>query len=144
MPIDTANLEAAIRKSLNCSHLEIQDQSSGCGENYAILLVSDDFEGKSTLVRHRWVNQLLKDEIAQMHAFSQVRAIRLSFERKGQNTNFYSNRKPSHPNSTRFTSLKKLEVRRIYEISVFLTGCTTIYARRWNQVVQVWKICHDS
>ncbi|KAJ7334046.1 bola protein [Mycena albidolilacea] len=71
MPIDTVNLEAAIRKSLNCTHIEIEDQSNGCGENYAILLVSDDFEGKSTLVRHRWINQLLKDEISQMHAFSQ-------------------------------------------------------------------------
>ncbi|KAJ7672685.1 bola-like protein [Mycena rosella] len=71
MPIDTANLEAAIRKSLNCAHIEIEDQSNGCGENYAILLVSEDFEGKSTLVRHRWINQLLKEEIAQMHAFSQ-------------------------------------------------------------------------
>ncbi|KAF7309733.1 hypothetical protein MIND_00345100 [Mycena indigotica] len=71
MPIGVAALEAAIRKSLNCSHIEIEDTSSGCGENYAILLVSEDFEGKSTLVRHRWINQLLKDEIAQMHAFSQ-------------------------------------------------------------------------
>ncbi|KAJ7155490.1 bola-like protein [Mycena crocata] len=71
MPIDTANLEAAVRRSLNCTHVEIEDQSNGCGENYAILLVSDDFEGKSTLMRHRWINQLLKDEIAQMHAFSQ-------------------------------------------------------------------------
>ncbi|KAJ6591657.1 bola protein, partial [Mycena vulgaris] len=73
MPIDTANLEAAIRRSLNCAHIEIVDQSAnGCGSAYAILLVSDDFEGKSTLMRHRWINQLLKDEIAQMHAFSQV------------------------------------------------------------------------
>ncbi|KAJ7623285.1 bola protein [Roridomyces roridus] len=74
MPIDLSNLEAAIRKSLNCQHIEIEDQSSGCGENYAILLVSEDFEGKSTLARHRWINELLKDEIAQMHAFSQVGA----------------------------------------------------------------------
>ncbi|KAK7030691.1 bola protein [Favolaschia claudopus] len=73
MPIDTTNLEAAIRKSLNCTHIEIEDQSNGCGENYAIILVSEDFEGKSTLVRHRWINQLLKEEISQMHAFSQVR-----------------------------------------------------------------------
>nr|GAT46719.1 predicted protein [Mycena chlorophos] len=71
MPIDVANLEAAIRKNLNCIHIEIEDTSNGCGENYAILLVSEDFEGKSTLVRHRWINQLLKEEIAQMHAFSQ-------------------------------------------------------------------------
>ncbi|KAF9463300.1 bola protein [Collybia nuda] len=71
MPINTIELENAIRKVLAISHLEIVDQSSGCGDNYAVLLVSDVFEGKSTLARHRMVNELLKDEIAQMHAFSQ-------------------------------------------------------------------------
>ncbi|KAJ7578992.1 bola protein [Mycena floridula] len=71
MPIDTAHLEAAIRNAIPVSHLEIEDQSSGCGENYAIVLVSEAFEGKSTLARHRMINELLKSEIAAMHAFSQ-------------------------------------------------------------------------
>ncbi|KAF7294392.1 hypothetical protein MKEN_00886900 [Mycena kentingensis (nom. inval.)] len=71
MAIGVDQLEAAIRKSINCDHIEIEDTSSGCGENYAILLVSKDFEGKSTLMRHRLINQVLKDEVAQMHAFSQ-------------------------------------------------------------------------
>ncbi|KAJ3743025.1 hypothetical protein DFH05DRAFT_1499018 [Lentinula detonsa] len=116
--INLADLEAAIRNALPVSHLEIQDQSSGCGESYAIVLVSEAFEGKGTLARHRFgmnlfrnlvtlglypfefrtesmnpvvmsvksgwttnvlpflffllVNDLLKDQIAQMHAFSQV------------------------------------------------------------------------
>jgi stress-induced morphogen len=30
------------------------------------------FKGKTTLARHRFVNEILKDQIAQMHAFSQV------------------------------------------------------------------------
>lgn len=76
---------------------EIIDVSSGCGENYAVIIVSSAFEGKMTLARHRmskWcfavtdvfsvrsspltflllisVNELLKPQIAQMHAFSQV------------------------------------------------------------------------
>ncbi|KAF5381898.1 hypothetical protein D9757_007591 [Collybiopsis confluens] len=70
--INLADLEAAIRAALPVSHLEIEDQSSGCGENYSIVLVSDAFEGKNTLARHRFVNQVLKAQIAQMHAFSQV------------------------------------------------------------------------
>lgn len=41
MPINTTELDAAIRKVLAISHLEIIDQSSGCGDNYAVLLVSD-------------------------------------------------------------------------------------------------------
>ncbi|KAF9499320.1 bola-like protein [Pleurotus eryngii] len=71
MAVDTHVLEDIIRGAIPVVHLEIEDQSSGCGENYAIILVSEAFEGKSTLARHRWVNDLLKKEIAQMHAFSQ-------------------------------------------------------------------------
>ncbi|PPQ69359.1 hypothetical protein CVT25_004751 [Psilocybe cyanescens] len=71
MPIDTIALEKAIKRAIPVTHLEIEDQSSGCGENYAIVLVSEAFQGKTTLARHRMINELLKDQIAQMHAFSQ-------------------------------------------------------------------------
>ncbi|KIP09404.1 hypothetical protein PHLGIDRAFT_116355 [Phlebiopsis gigantea 11061_1 CR5-6] len=69
--IATAELESAIRSSIPVLHLEIIDQSNGCGENYAVLVVSEAFEGKKTLARHRYINDLLKEQIAQMHAFSQ-------------------------------------------------------------------------
>ncbi|KAH7909994.1 bola protein [Hygrophoropsis aurantiaca] len=71
MAIDLQVLEQTIRSSFSISHLEIEDQSSGCGESYAVLLVSEAFEGKTTLARHRWINEVLKNEISQMHAFSQ-------------------------------------------------------------------------
>ncbi|KAL4077462.1 bola protein [Scleroderma citrinum] len=71
MPVELQALEEHIRKEIPVSHLEIEDQSNGCGANYAIVLVSEAFEGKSTLARHRFVNDLLKDQIAEMHAFSQ-------------------------------------------------------------------------
>ena len=32
---------------------EINDMSNGCGENYAVIIVSEQFEGKMTLARHR-------------------------------------------------------------------------------------------
>jgi stress-induced morphogen len=41
MPIDTTALEKAIKRAIPVTHLEIQDQSSGCGESYAIVLVSE-------------------------------------------------------------------------------------------------------
>jgi hypothetical protein len=41
MPIDLADLETAIRNAIPVVHLEIEDQSSGCGQNYAIILVSE-------------------------------------------------------------------------------------------------------
>lgn len=39
--MDTSELESAIRNAFDVAHLEIKDQSSGCGENYSIVLVSD-------------------------------------------------------------------------------------------------------
>ncbi|KAI0744819.1 bola-like protein [Earliella scabrosa] len=71
MPISATDLEAAIRAAMPVIHLEIEDTSNGCGENYAVFVVSESFEGKNTLARHRFINEVLKTQIAQMHAFSQ-------------------------------------------------------------------------
>ena len=115
MPISAADLENAIRAAIPVTHLEIEDTSNGCGENYEVFVVSpvsfhdersishgvftctigQAFEGKNTLARHRFsthsnravhsfpahapsyltVNEVLKEQIAQMHAFTQVRRI---------------------------------------------------------------------
>ena len=106
MPIDLKILDEAIRVALPVSHLDIEDQSKGCGDSYAIVIVSEVASVSSPLVSQaelslrrltenlRWrvivwvrgelsfwcsfddysptVNDLLKDQIAQMHAFSQV------------------------------------------------------------------------
>ncbi|KAI0334157.1 bola-like protein [Cubamyces sp. BRFM 1775] len=72
MPISATDLEAAIRAAMPVTYLEIEDTSNGCGENYSVFVVSAAFEGKNTLARHRFINEVLKKEIAQMHAFSQV------------------------------------------------------------------------
>jgi stress-induced morphogen len=55
MPITQTALEEAIRNALpEVTHLNITDESSGCGENYAIVVVSPAFEGQNTLARHRF------------------------------------------------------------------------------------------
>jgi stress-induced morphogen len=41
MPVSLEELEEILRNALPIYHLEIHDQSSGCGENYAILVVSE-------------------------------------------------------------------------------------------------------
>lgn len=41
MPINTEELEMAIRHALPVNHLYIEDESNGCGENYSIVLVSE-------------------------------------------------------------------------------------------------------
>ena len=55
---------------LNATHVDIQDISGGCGASFAALIVSDAFQGKSALQRHRLVNGILKKEIAAVHAWT--------------------------------------------------------------------------
>ncbi|BGO89973.1 hypothetical protein NBRC10512v2_002020 [Rhodotorula toruloides] len=40
-------------------------------QSYEVIIVSPSFAGKTTLKKHREVNDKLKDEIAQLHAFTQ-------------------------------------------------------------------------
>ncbi|QRV85205.1 bolA domain protein [Ceratobasidium sp. AG-Ba] len=53
MPISAAHLEKSLRDAFEPAHLEIHDTSNGCGENYAVVIVSKAFEGQTTLKRHR-------------------------------------------------------------------------------------------
>ncbi|ORY35495.1 bola protein [Naematelia encephala] len=70
LPIQQA-IEDRLRSSLKIEHLEVTDTSGNCGSSYAVTIVSPDFAKKMTLARHKLVNQILVDEIAQLHAFSQ-------------------------------------------------------------------------
>jgi stress-induced morphogen len=58
-------------KTLDPTHLEVVDTSDGCGQSFEVVIVSSAFEGKNTIQRHRTINTLLKEEIQQIHAFSQ-------------------------------------------------------------------------
>ena len=48
--ISSAELEATIRDAIPVSHLEIIDTSNGCGENYAVVVVSE-VSGSRAFVR---------------------------------------------------------------------------------------------
>jgi len=52
-------------------HVQVWDISGGCGQSFEVLIVSPSFQNLITLKRHRLVNERLKDEIAQLHAFTQ-------------------------------------------------------------------------
>ncbi|UZJ51309.1 hypothetical protein CBS101457_000629 [Exobasidium rhododendri] len=70
--VSQLDLETAIRSKVNSiSALVVSDVSGGCGQAYDVIIVSEVFEGLNTLKRHRLINDLLKVEIAQLHAFSQ-------------------------------------------------------------------------
>mmetsp|Transcript_15356 Transcript_15356/g.33653 ORF Transcript_15356/g.33653 Transcript_15356/m.33653 type:complete len:119 (-) Transcript_15356:238-594(-) len=57
-----------IREALDVTQVKIVDQSGGCGQSFAILVVGKCFEGKSKLQKQRLVQGAIRDEIAKWHA----------------------------------------------------------------------------
>ncbi|KAI8992455.1 bola protein [Pilobolus umbonatus] len=47
--------------------LRVADVSGGCGSMYAIDIAAKKFEGTTIVKQHRMVNDLLKNEIKDMH-----------------------------------------------------------------------------
>lgn len=45
--------------------------SGGCGQAFAVVIVTSLFKGKNKIMRHRLVYNALKEEIAAIHAFTQ-------------------------------------------------------------------------
>lgn len=65
------DLRTKIEASIADLHnLIVTDVSSGCGQNFDVVVISNAFEGKNKLQRSRQINGILKEEIAQIHAFS--------------------------------------------------------------------------
>jgi len=72
MPVSSETLEKRIREVYpDSTHVQVFDISGGCGASYEVVIVSESFEGMTTLKRHRQVNEALKDMIAELHAFTQ-------------------------------------------------------------------------
>lgn len=71
MPYSEGYIKKKLIEGLNASHVEVIDQSDGCGAKFSVVIVSDAFEGKPLLQRHRLVNAILEDELKTIHAFSQ-------------------------------------------------------------------------
>lgn len=60
-----------LQKELRASFVEVKDESDGCGGKFSVIVVSDKFEGRPLLQRHRLVNNILEPELRTIHAFSQ-------------------------------------------------------------------------
>ena len=56
-----------LQEKLSADHVEVVDQSDG---KFAALIVSNQFEGKALLARHRLVNSVLEEELRTINAFS--------------------------------------------------------------------------
>lgn len=70
MAITSEGLEKKLKEELECTHVELVDESGGCGAKFSALIVSNKFEGKPLLQRHRMVNACLAEELKSIHAFS--------------------------------------------------------------------------
>ncbi|KAM0875899.1 hypothetical protein ACQ4PT_036513 [Festuca glaucescens] len=75
MGVTKEDVEAAVAAALSPTHLVVTDTSGGCGASYEIEVVSDKFEGKRLLERHRMVNTALAPHMAEIHAVSIKKAI---------------------------------------------------------------------
>ncbi|VDN15863.1 unnamed protein product [Dibothriocephalus latus] len=69
MAVSEGDVRARL-EALEPEHVEIKDFSDGCGLKFDVLIVSDQFEGKPLLQRHRLVNNLLKKEMESIHALT--------------------------------------------------------------------------
>ncbi|MES9962427.1 MAG: BolA/IbaG family iron-sulfur metabolism protein [Candidatus Sedimenticola sp. 20ELBAFRAG] len=70
-------IEQKIQDALKPMHLEVIDEShmhnvpEGAQSHFKVVVVSDQFEGKNLLARHRLVNNLIKQEFDQgLHALA--------------------------------------------------------------------------
>mmetsp|Transcript_37660 Transcript_37660/g.45435 ORF Transcript_37660/g.45435 Transcript_37660/m.45435 type:complete len:87 (-) Transcript_37660:467-727(-) len=65
------DVRSALVQRLEATECEVEDTSGGCGSSFdVLLLVSQQFEGKKLLERHRLVNTALAEEMKTIHALS--------------------------------------------------------------------------
>ncbi|KAL9256587.1 BOLA2-like protein [Drosera capensis] len=75
MGVTKEEVESLLTTNLNPTHLEVIDTSGGCGTSFAIEIISEQFEGKRLLERHRLVNTALENEMKEIHALSIKKAL---------------------------------------------------------------------
>lgn len=81
--LTSESLKEIITTRLGALLVEVEDMSGGCGQAFAVIIVSDSFKGKNKLMRHRLVNNNLKEEIASIHAFTQKSFTVEEWEKQG-------------------------------------------------------------
>ena len=63
-----AELEQKLTEKMKIDKLEVTDMSGNCGTSFMIKLKSPDFNGKTMIAQHRMINEILKDELKDIHA----------------------------------------------------------------------------
>jgi len=87
-----SGIEKKLIENLNTSHLEVINESNnhnvpaGSESHFKLVLVSDDFEGKNLLARHRLVNKILEDELKnKIHALAMHTYTNSEWQQKNEN-----------------------------------------------------------
>lgn len=72
-----SDIEQKLAEGIQAMHLEVINESSnhnvppGSESHFKVVVVSNDFEGKNLLARHRLVNEILAEELrSRIHALA--------------------------------------------------------------------------
>ncbi|KAI8103394.1 hypothetical protein M9435_004733 [Picochlorum sp. BPE23] len=69
--VNAQMLQDRLREYLQSDQVEVLDISGGCGSSFEVYAVSDMFEGKRLLQRHKLVNEGIGQSLmAEIHALS--------------------------------------------------------------------------
>ena len=61
-------IENKLMSNLKITKMDVIDISGGCGSSFLVQLKSPDFNGMNIISQHRKVNEILKDELKEIHA----------------------------------------------------------------------------
>jgi stress-induced morphogen len=63
-------MQRLLTDKLSAQVVKVDDVSGGCGSFYTVVVVSQKFEGLSTIKQHRAVTEVLEAEIGKMHGLT--------------------------------------------------------------------------
>jgi stress-induced morphogen len=66
--VEKSLIEDKLNKNLKIESLEVTDISGSCGTSFMIKIKSSDLKGKTVINQHRRINEILKDELKELHA----------------------------------------------------------------------------
>jgi len=71
------DIELKLEQGIKALHLDVENEShnhnvpAGSESHFKVVLVSDEFEGKALLARHRIINKILEEELqGKIHALA--------------------------------------------------------------------------
>lgn len=79
----SAAIEEKLRARFEPEHLEVVDESCGCGARFLIVVVSAQFEGVGLLDRQRAVHECIAEEMKAIHAVQLKTWTPAQFAKKG-------------------------------------------------------------